>query len=68
MRHITKFLPGCLLAIFHAFLSVFIFIITTILGMLCTPFIVALIVIWIISMISSSIVDVWNYAKNLVKS
>ena len=68
MRHITKLLPGCLLAIFYIFLFVSIFIITITLGMLCTPFIVTLIIVWITSMIYSSTIDVWNYAKNLGKS
>lgn len=83
MRHITKFLLGCLLAIFYTILFVFAFtynsilflpfasiiiIIAIVLGMFCTPLAIILVIIWIVSMIARSVLDVWDYAKNLVKS
>ena len=83
MRHIAKFLFNCLLTIFYAFVFVLIFssnsilflplafvlvILGIILGIICTPFAIMLIIIWIASMAANSVLKVWNYAKNLVKS
>lgn len=83
MRHITKFLLGCLLAIFYTILFAFAFtynsilflpfasiiiIVAIVLGMFCTPLAIVLVIIWIVSMIARSILDIWDYAKNLVKS
>ena len=83
MRHISKFLFNCLFTIFYAFIFALIFtsnsilflpfafvlvIIGIILGAVCTPFAIMLIIGWIMSMIANSILKAWNYAKNLVKS
>ena len=83
MRHIAKFLFNCLFTIFYAFIFALIFtsnsilflpfafvlvILGIILGAVCTPFAIMLIIGWIMSMIANSVLKAWNYAKNLVKS